>query len=278
MDYVDLYNFLQTLCYGTRLHVGVIPLGKYGNKKLTLPHEQTIHASAVCETMKGVSLQSYEKCVRCRNAAIKKAITDKKPFGGFCVNGIYEYMYPVIEGDTVLCIIYIGNILHHGRNASKLCRRLMEKAYLAETMERDFNEKQCESMAWVIESYICLLSEKYTDETNVNSKTQLIENAKRYVRSNLSYDISAASLAALFHYNEKYMGRLFKESTGNSFCQYVNEKRIEHAKQLLLETDLTIIEISEHVGFNNVTYFNRIFKNKCGMSPSLYRKKFEKIQ
>lgn len=46
----------------------------------------------------------------CRNAAIKKAMRLKKEFGGFCINGVYEYIHPVIINDYVACIIYIGNI------------------------------------------------------------------------------------------------------------------------------------------------------------------------
>jgi len=100
----------------------------------------------------------------------------------------------------------------------------------------------------------------------------MIENIKRYITSNPGGDITLGELAGIFHYNEKYLGRLFKRETGKTLHEYINEKRVRRAEQLLRTTGENIINISERVGFNNVTYFNRIFKKIHGKSPAAYRK------
>jgi len=79
-------------------------------------------------------------------------------------------------------------------------------------------------------------------------------------------------VARLFHYNEKYLGRLFKKETGQTFKEYINKKRIQIAQNMLLNTNYTVTEIAVQTGYNNVTYFNRIFKKIKGVTPTAYRK------
>ena len=73
-ELASLYEMIQCLRIGTRLHIGVLFFGSYGNEKLTLPHEQTIHASPVCEKIKNASARGYERCFLCRNMAIRHAM------------------------------------------------------------------------------------------------------------------------------------------------------------------------------------------------------------
>ena len=70
-----------------------------------------------------------------------------------------------------------------------------------------------------------------------------------------------------------YLGRLFKKETGMCIGDYINLRRLEIAKELLASTDDKIISISSSVGFNNVTYFNRLFKKQTGLTPLQYRSK-----
>ena len=106
----------------------------------------------------------------------------------------------------------------------------------------------------------------------------LIENLKKYIEENLEYKIDLTHIAAIYHYNEKYLGRLFKRKMGKSLCEYVTERRLEMAKDLLLNTDYTVLSISEKSGFQNVTYFNRMFKVFLAYTPTEFRKKFKKIK
>ena len=76
----------------------------------------------------------------------------------------------------------------------------------------------------------------------------------------------------LFNYNEKYIGKLFKAQTGFTVKEYLNRRRLDTAEQLLRNTKLSITEISSKSGFNNVTYFNRLFKKHFNFSPKNYRK------
>lgn len=68
------------------------------------------------------------------------------------------------------------------------------------------------------------------------------------------------------------MSKLFKEEKGETFINFISDKRLEKSRQLLETTDLSIKEITADVGYNDQNYFSRIFKNKYGLSPKEYRK------
>ena len=73
------------------------------------------------------------------------------------------------------------------------------------------------------------------------------------------------------HLNVMYLGQLFKKKTKKSFSAYLNHLRIEQAKWLLLHSNQNINEISAEIGYNNTTYFSKLFKKIVGKSPKDYR-------
>lgn len=271
MEYAGLFETIQALCYGTKLHVGVLFLGKYRNPKLSLPHSQTIHDSPVCAYLKEKGKDSYERCLRCRNAAIKKAMKQKRPFDGLCSNGIYEYTHPVTEGEDLICIIYVGNVLDGAAGERKIRYRLGKRTDLIATMEQDYSKDQCVRLAQVLESYIRMLLILCPADPREKSFDPLVENVKSYLGANLEYDVSLSELSHIFHYNEKYLGRLFKRETGMTVREYANGVRLLRAEQLLANTNDTVLSIATRTGFNNVTYFNRLFKKHHQKSPLEYR-------
>jgi len=99
-----------------------------------------------------------------------------------------------------------------------------------------------------------------------------LKKAIGYVKDNLGNPLlNAAEIACAAGYSEGHLRRLFKEIYKVSPMQYLNELRIDTAKNLLLSTGLSVKEISEQCGFNSPFYFSTIFKAKLGRSPSRYR-------
>ena len=272
MNYSTLNDLIDYLEYGTKLHIGVLFFGNFGNEKLILPPEKTIHTSPICSEMKEQP-NGYRRCFYCRNSAIKKALDTNKPFSGLCINGIYEYTRPVMIDNSVVCMIFVGNIMPEGAHAERLLRSIGEKQSLADTTEKSFSFERCERIGELVESYIRMILALCTEESEKKKFDPLIENLKSYIEANLEYKIDLGLLAQIFHYNEKYLGRLFKKRMNMSFSEYVNMRRVERGRELLLDGDDTVINISCKIGFNNVTYFNRVFKKYYGVTPSEYRQK-----
>lgn len=85
---------------------------------------------------------------------------------------------------------------------------------------------------------------------------------------------SLADFSARFNVSTTYFSRLFHENAGISFKQYQSFLRIEHAKRLLEEKNLPIIDVGGECGFNTPSQFIRAFKQLTGMTPSVYRDTF----
>jgi len=97
-----------------------------------------------------------------------------------------------------------------------------------------------------------------------------------YMIKNLSEPVTLSDISKRFGVSETYFSHLFKDSLGVSFKQYQLSKRIDYAKRMLEEQELPILAIGNECGFNTPAQFNRVFKEKTGLTPSQYRKKKEK--
>lgn len=266
MQYNDLTSLITSLEHGTKLHISVVFLKDFGNRKLSCPKSQKIHYCPVCNYVKE---QDFAGCFRCRNTVLKMLVKRKKSFAGYCSKGVYEYCRPVVRSNSVAALIFVGNILTDDpAQRERLCANV--QAALLATMETNFSPEDCHRTADILESYIHYLMDRY-GETTQESADVLIENIKNYIDENLLHDFSMADLSAVFNYNEKYLGRLFRQRTGMTVKEYCNRAKIEQAKLLLMGSCMSIANIATHVGYNNVTYFNRIFKRITGQSPLEYR-------
>lgn len=106
---------------------------------------------------------------------------------------------------------------------------------------------------------------QHTDKT-----TKRLETIKTYVICNAQRDINIDDIAKHIGMNRSSFCIFFKKATGITFITYLNEYRIGQACQLLKQKKMNISEICFQVGFNNITYFNRVFKRMTGISPSEY--------
>lgn len=98
-----------------------------------------------------------------------------------------------------------------------------------------------------------------------------IENACKYILDNLHRKITLDEVANYLHLNSSYFSRLFKKEIGENFVKYVVRLKMNRAKDLLDQTNYTILEISDMLGYENQSYFNKTFKSFEGLAPIEYR-------
>lgn len=108
------------------------------------------------------------------------------------------------------------------------------------------------------------------------SHTVMIEQVRQYVKLNYSASLSLSVLADFVYTNPSYLSRIFKAETGMALSAYINEIRITHARQMLIDTDELIIDIAIACGYNYVPHFNKVFHELSGMTPTDYRKAYKK--
>ncbi|NMO97219.1 response regulator transcription factor [Paenibacillus lemnae] len=107
-----------------------------------------------------------------------------------------------------------------------------------------------------------------------DSRGQEMKKILDLIDRNYNENLKLESLAAVFNYNSAYLGKMFKNTTGEYFNTYLDKVRMEKAKELLKQ-GMKVYHVAEQVGYSNVDYFHSKFKKYVGTSPSNYRKEPE---
>ncbi len=124
-----------------------------------------------------------------------------------------------------------------------------------------------------------IISHKETIEITSNIQTKSLEKLKyilKYVEEHYSEHITIEEMAKLTFYSKSHFMKFFKSHIGTGFIDYLNNYRLMMSEQMLKTSDLSVIEIAQLNGFDNISYFNRIFKKKYNLSPSKLRKNAKK--
>lgn len=118
---------------------------------------------------------------------------------------------------------------------------------------------------------------KWKDETLkcTDYRIDITKSIMEYLRENYDSKISIGELSAKFHMSEGHLCRFFKAMTKMSIVEYVNYYRINQSAELLKETDREIGEIAGMTGFNNISYYNKVFRRYMHVTPSQFRKNLE---
>ena len=112
--------------------------------------------------------------------------------------------------------------------------------------------------------------EQVSPATPQQERKSLVDDAKRYIKENLTSHVSVGELCLIFNTNKTTLHRAFKEQTGDTVVHYINRRRTRLAKQLIATGDKTMTEIADTLGFSSVHYFSRTFTQYEGLSPTAY--------
>lgn len=117
---------------------------------------------------------------------------------------------------------------------------------------------------------------KHVGEMEADSNEERLDVVKRYIEEHIQEKITVGDLANLIHINEQHLMRIFKRETGQSVVEYITERRIIIASNLLKDTNHSINFIADCVGCENYSYFTKLFKRFTGFTPREYRMQFKK--
>ncbi len=121
-------------------------------------------------------------------------------------------------------------------------------------------------MAWVMQS----LHHRLPDGPKF--KDIRVEQACMYIQKNYEKKLSLQDIAQVAHTSESHLRLLFRQNLLSSPVNYLRQVRLDKAKEFLMMTSHSIQEISHFVGFDDVSYFSRVFRKETNMSPNEYRK------
>lgn len=157
-----------------------------------------------------------------------------------------------IEGGLSSSVAYSLNDYY----AAKIeeCKNISESTSLTHTMLEDF-----------------VLRVRHAKE--LTDTSHQIQSAMEYIKRHIHEKISLKTIADQIGYTEYYLSHKFKQETGCNINDYIRNYKIEEAKVLLSGTTMSIIDISNELGFSNRSYFYSSFQKVTGLSPSEYRER-----
>ncbi|MDR1093547.1 MAG: AraC family transcriptional regulator [Clostridiales bacterium] len=177
-----------------------------------------------------------------------------------------EYLHPFFTG-KILCKNHLPyNAEFHG---------------LFQTIETEYKQKKDGYELAVKGHLYTMLSWLYRNalekheiaasNMNVPLNQERFNRVVEYINENYTQDIRAETVAKILFVDKSYISRIFKSYSGKTITEYINTQRILVAITLLKETKMIVTQIALEVGFSDINYFSRLFKQIVGVSPKTFR-------
>lgn len=177
--------------------------------------------------------------------------------------------YVVVSLIIELVIVMSRAAVDGGGNFEEISAQ--NRKFLNATATINDIEELCVWIVDVLEKFTALVFK--LDQDNVDN-VQIINKALQYINSKHNESISLDDIAKHVGLSPTYFSRFFRKETNMKFCDYLNMVRIEESKKYLLDIHYSISDIAVLVGFNDQSYFTKVFKNFEKISPGKYRKMY----
>ncbi len=210
---------------------------------------------------------------------VEKELVQKVKIGD--ANGAQESMQTLLNE---VLIIEAGNLDLVKTTMLEVCAVLARAAVeggasLQQVFEKDFNYVNSINGAESLHDLRLKTAELvehfslYVFDSLYLGNSHIISETIKYVNGNYMNKISLKKIADTLHINPSYLSMHFNKEMSQCFTDFVNEVRIKNSKDLLATTTLSLLEISIDSGFEEQSYFTKVFKKFTGITPSQYRKK-----
>jgi len=191
----------------------------------------------------------------------------------------------LINSENALDILTLAIFREFSDISGEICPRIsfqgaemMEVEAILNFMIKEYRQKAPGYMP-ILKGYTNVLLAKIFRNFSKSKNADLTGNLDRitpgvleYIEHNYNKKITLKELAMHSFYNTSYFSTVFKECFGKTPLEYISEKRIEKAIELMKETNMSIEDICFHIGYSNRKHFYKIFRNLTGMTPNEYRK------
>ena len=184
----------------------------------------------------------------------------------FCTDDMLDekLLEPLNSGHLMICP-------RVNDTAKELCEQLI-KIYEAKNDESESKiTTQVRTKIILLQFILEMWKKGFVIENDTSGRNIVEKEMVSYIQQNFTGKISLKEFGEQFHLSEKYISRYFKEHFHITLSQYITYLRLENAKQLLQDTDLSVTETAMQSGYQNVSYFIRSFKKTYGISPLKYR-------
>ena len=217
------------------------------------------HVNPYCMVVK---TENHNKCLTEQKNILTKCEKDKS-FCRVCHAGVCEYIYPIFKGERSVGFTAVSG--YRKKEQFPRCNinnALWETALDDSKIPLELCDAVIPPLGLMLEQLLLNYSGKCESEYNL-----IIQFLNEY-----HGNITLSDLSTHFNRSKSHISHLFKNECGMSIRAYCNNLKLEDAKILLSETDIPVTEIAFDIGFNDPSYFIRLFREKFGISPLRYRK------
>lgn len=165
----------------------------------------------------------------------------------------------------------------HSADVQYSCDLFRLDEYLPTEIIRELKEQKDgwrEASLAFLTAYLTLVQrrlDQFAFGTGMDGKQRIVAETRQFIDGHLNAKISLGDIANAVSVSPSYLSLLFKQVTGQPIGDYIQEVRIEKAKELLAFSDRKLSDIAETLGFCDQFYFSKVFKQATGLSPSNYR-------
>lgn len=235
----------------------------------------------------------YHHCLSMmKKIAVKSVDLAGASFCGTCYAGVGEYVTPIMSGDLLLGAITAGFVAlppgkvrprimtaMDGANQDETERalQLYEQSVTPMTIDPELLLPAMEFISSYLAQSYHAIQQAGDGRLIVRPRSNTEEVFKRfldYVHGNYTEKLTIQGLSQVLHCSESYLNHMIKKRLGVCFNTYINKLRVEHAKELLLNTNDSILHIAVKVGYQDGGYFSRVFMRLMDISPSEFRRRY----
>lgn len=218
-------------------------------------------------------------CFECDRIGFDYCDMTKAPYIYRCHMGLSEAITPIYENGIHLGYLMMGGILCHEDEALleqeivRICKTHHLQAEPLQSAAKELirtDKERIYAALHMMSMCACYLYCNHIIRYNFEIQSAQL---KEYIDRHFTENLTVSHICAQLYISRTKLYQLSKKAFGMSVNDYLRQKRITHAKKLLLTTDRPISEISEDVGFSDPNYFIRVFKKETATTPLAFRKK-----
>jgi AraC-like DNA-binding protein len=258
-----------------------LPLALRAVGSFQTPLQGSKRVNAFCALMAGTN-KTCAACLQLQQRVEQDATVDAKTLQ--CFAGLSESAVPVRVGEKVLGYLQTGQVLLQApteRSFTGIARQLLEwnpaadlrqlkAAYFATRVLARRQYASVVNLLAVFAQHLSVISNQVmVQEAEV--ELPVITRARAYISEHHGEALALRQVAQAVNVSVFYFCKIFKQTTGLTFTEYLARHRIERVKQLLLNPHMRISEAAFATGFQSLSQFNRIFRQIAGESPTRYR-------
>ncbi|NNE90292.1 MAG: helix-turn-helix domain-containing protein [Verrucomicrobiales bacterium] len=253
-------------------------------------HRETTFTNSFCRAVNGGLNSGCEACVRANRCLFNPSAD--RPETTRCFAGMRETSIPIRAADQTVAFLRTGQVFTEKPSAdsfSKIRDALQKTGETKQDVEslrekweegRVLSTEEYEGLITILAAFALQLSDVLNRLLieDANSEPDVVVRAKRFVNANLEEKIRLEEVAQHVGVSSFYFCKVFKQATGMTLTEYVNRRRVEWAKRLLLNPQARVTEVAFDVGYQSLSQFNRSFLKYVGISPTRFREKKAEVE